>query len=276
MESSGGSVAGQTRDFRVPIRAPRPSPTSRPTHQGPLANPVRDQALARIAARARAAQGWCPTIIDTNGDGRITRPWNSGSGLRDPNLDTQLTGFAYGIIVNPVDGSIWITRTGGVPGRIFRLELGGNPPETCKAEVYEPPFETPALPQDEWGFSPRGIDVARDGIIWTALSGSGHLASFDRTKCAVLKGPEATGQHCPEGWTLYPTPGPQMTNVATSGSATGVLTTRTRAGRGEPSGPTLGRTSPGTSRVVRERRAKSLSSRYGRIRWPGRRERRSD
>ena len=56
--------------------------------QGPLANPVRDQALARIAARARAAQGWCPTIIDTNGDGRITRPWNSGSGLRDPNLDT--------------------------------------------------------------------------------------------------------------------------------------------------------------------------------------------
>ena len=187
--------------------------------QGPLANPVRDQALARIAARARAAQGWCPTIIDTNGDGRITRPWNSGSGLRDPNLDTQLTGFAYGIIVNPVDGSIWITRTGGVPGRIFRLELGGNPPETCKAEVYEPPFETPALPQDEWGFSPRGIDVTRDGIIWTALSGSGHLASFDRTKCAVLKGPEATGQHCPEGWTLYPTPGPQMTNVATSGSA---------------------------------------------------------
>ena len=197
----GGKRGGAKPGLSGP---PRPSPTSRPIHQGPLANPVRDQALARIAARARAAQGWCPTIIDTNGDGRITRPWNSGSGLRDPNLDTQLTGFAYGIIVNPVDGSIWITRTGGVPGRIFRLELGGNPPETFKAEVYEPPFETPALPQDEWGFSPRGIDVARDGIIWTALSGSGHLASFDRTKCAVLKGPEATGQHCPEGWDPLP------------------------------------------------------------------------
>jgi hypothetical protein len=63
------------------------------------------------------------------------------------------------------------------------------------------------------------MDVTRDGIIWTALSGSGHMASFDRSKCKVLNGPEATGQHCPEGWTLYPTPGPQMKNVVTSGSA---------------------------------------------------------
>ena len=35
---------------------------------------------------------------------------------------------------------------------------------------------------------------------------SGHLASFDRRKCTVLWGPTATGQHCPEGWTLYPFP----------------------------------------------------------------------
>jgi hypothetical protein len=106
-----------------------------------------------------------------------------------------------------------------VPGRLFRLELGDNPPQTCKAEVYEPPFENPTVPQSRWGFSPRGIDVTRDGVIWTALSGSGHLASFDRTKCEVLNGPTATGQHCPEGWTLHPTPGPQMKNVVTSGSA---------------------------------------------------------
>jgi hypothetical protein len=41
----------------------------------------------------------------------------------------------------------------------------------------------------------------------TVLS-SGHLASFERSKC---KGPlneltAATGQHCPEGWTLYTLP----------------------------------------------------------------------
>jgi hypothetical protein len=186
---------------------------------GPLVQQIRDQAPGRLALREEVAQGWCPTVIDTNGDGRITRPWNTGSGPIDPSRDTQMTGFGYGVIVNPVDGSIWIARTGGAPGRLFRLELGDDPPNTCKAEVYEPPFENPAVPRDEWGFSPRGIDVSRDGIIWTALSGSGHMASFDRSKCKVLNGPTATGQHCPEGWTLHATPGPQMKNVETSGSA---------------------------------------------------------
>ena len=185
---------------------------------GPLVDPIRDQAPARLALRAEAAQGWCPTVVDTNGDGRITRPWNTGS-ARDPNLDTQFTGFAYGVVVNPVDNSVWIARTGGIPGRIYRLVLGDNPPETCSAEVYEPPFNNPAVPEEDWGFSPRGIDITRDGIIWTALSGSGHLASFDRSKCTVLNGPEATGQHCVEGWTLYPAPGPRMKNAETSASA---------------------------------------------------------
>ena len=49
------------------------------------------------------------------------------------------------------------------------------------------------------GFAPRGIDVDRNGVIWTALSGSAQMASFDRTKCDTLNGPEATGQHCVEG-----------------------------------------------------------------------------
>lgn len=187
--------------------------------QGPLVTPVGPRAPGRLALREEAAQGWCPTVVDTNGDGRITRPWNTSNGPIDPSRDTQMTGFAYGIIVNPVDGSVWIARTGGVPGRLFRLELGDNPPQTCKAEVYEPPFENPDVPQDQWGFSPRGIDITSDGVIWTALSGSGHFASFDRSKCEVLSGPTATGQHCPEGWTLHPTPGPQMKNVVTSGSA---------------------------------------------------------
>ena len=35
----------------------------------------------------------------------------------------------------------------------------------------------------------------------------------------MLSGPTATGKHCPEGWTLYPFPGPQFKDVASSGSA---------------------------------------------------------
>jgi hypothetical protein len=97
------------------------------------------------------------------------------------------------------------------------LNPGSNPPETALAEVYEPPLNDPQNP----GFSPRGGDVDRNGVYWAALA-SGHLASFDRRKCkAPLNGPKATGQHCPEGWTLYPEPLPQMKGVTASGSAEG-------------------------------------------------------
>jgi hypothetical protein len=63
------------------------------------------------------------------------------------------------------------------------------------------------------------MDIDRDNVVWVAL-GSGHLASFDRRKCkGPLNGPHATGQHCPEGWTLYATPGPNFRDVKGSGSA---------------------------------------------------------
>ncbi len=105
----------------------------------------------------------------------------------------------------------------GFPGGIVRLNPGSNPPETALAEYYEVPWNNPKAPV--WGFSPRGMDVDRNNVAWVAL-GSGHLASFDRRKCkGPLNGPTATGQHCPEGWTLYPTPGPNFKNVKDSGSA---------------------------------------------------------
>lgn len=166
----------------------------------------------------RAAQGWCPTVVDTNGDGQITRPWNEPGEPIDPTRDTRTVGFAYGVIPDRMDDTVWVARAfGSFPGTIVRLERGDNPPETCIAEVYEPPIDNPMAEVE--GHSPRGIDIDRNGLIWTALSGSGHLASFDRSKCRVLRGPEATGQHCPEGWRLYPTPGPQMKGVTDSGSA---------------------------------------------------------
>ena len=79
-------------------------------------------------------------------------------------------------------------------------------------ELYEVPsvLDPNVLPEKR-GFGSRGIDIDRDGVIWTALSGSSHLASFDRRKCAVHNGPATVeGRHCVEGWTLYPTPGPEI------------------------------------------------------------------
>ncbi len=175
----------------------------------------------------RASQGWCPTVIDTNGDGVITKPWNeanmsgdfsleAGDVEIDPALDTRIGSLdkyqrAYGVIPHP-DGSVWISRRYPVPGQLVRLDIGDNPPETCKSEVYEPPYDPTGDPS-AWGYGPRGIDVDRNGVMWTALGGSGHMASFDRSKCAVLNGPTATGQHCEEGWTLYQTPGPRLKGV---------------------------------------------------------------
>ncbi len=165
---------------------------------------------------AQAAQGWCPIVVDTNGDGRITE-WVGRAGDLDPALDKEMGGGWYGIVPDPTADSVVWAASGGVPGQIVRLELGDDPPETCIAEYYQPPFENPDAPIQ--GFSPRGIDIGTDGIVWTALSGSGHMASFDRGRCDVLNGPTATGQHCPQGWTLHATPGPQMKGVTTHGSA---------------------------------------------------------
>ena len=158
------------------------------------------------------AQGWCPTVVDTNGDGRITKPWNEPEVVRgdfDPARDTRVTVGAYGIIVNPVDGSVWGAQD-SYPGRIVRLTVGDDPPESCIAEVFEVPSERwDVEASGEVGFMPRGLDVDTNGVLWTALSGTNHLASFDRSRCEPLTGPEAhTGRHCAEGWTLHPLPGP--------------------------------------------------------------------
>ena len=164
----------------------------------------------------QASQGWCPTIIDTNGDGMVTE-WVGIRDEVDPTKDKQVGGGWYGIVPDPTADHVVWAAAGGVPGQIVRLSIGDNPPDTCISEYYQPPFDNPNAPIQ--GYSPRGIDIDRNGVVWTALSGSGHIAKFDRSRCAVLNGPTATGQHCPEGWTLYATPGPQLKGVDDHGSA---------------------------------------------------------
>ena len=58
----------------------------------------------------------------------------------------------------------------------------------------------------EPGFDPRGVDIDSNGVVWTALAASSHLASFDVRKCKDLNGAAKTdGSQCKEGWTLYQT-----------------------------------------------------------------------
>ena len=152
------------------------------------------------------SQGWTPYILDTNGNGKVDA-WVGPDDPIDPTKDQRIRGGSYGVQPNPVDGSIWVATGGtgnnpvGTEAAIIRVSPGANPPYTALSERYEAPIP---------GGLPRGIDLDRNGLVWTALAGSGHIASFDRRKCKVLNGPTATGKHCPEGWTLYQTPGPKF------------------------------------------------------------------
>jgi hypothetical protein len=153
------------------------------------------------------AQGWTPFVLDSNGNGKRDEWVEPGEPL-DPAKDRRVVTGLYAVAVNPVDGTIWGTAR-SFPGYVVRVNPGPDPTHTALTELYQPP-----LP----GYGPRGGDIDRNGVYWTSLS-SGHLASFDRRKCkGPLNGPDATGKHCPEGWTLYPFPGPQFKDVTDSGS----------------------------------------------------------
>jgi hypothetical protein len=178
------------------------------------------------------AEGWCGQVLDTNGDGKITRPFNRvtprrggedllyngdtaggpapaggrGRGQQpaaafDPKLDTLISYNLYSVIPSPVDDSVWgISET--YPGFLVRMQRGSNPPETCKSQLFKVPMP---------GYDPRGVDIDSNGVVWTALAATSHLASFDVRKCKDLNGPAKTdGSQCAEGWTLYQTTGPKL------------------------------------------------------------------
>jgi hypothetical protein len=161
-------------------------------------------------------QGWTVLVLDTNGNGVRDEHVNPGE-PPDPAKDTRVTTGFYAVAPAP-DGSVWGTSI-GYPGAVLRLTPGSDPSRTALVEVFQPPLDESGAPVE--GFSPRGGDVDRDGVFWSALA-SGHMASFDRRLCTgPLNGPEATGQHCPEGWTFHPEPLPQIRGVETPGSAEG-------------------------------------------------------
>ena len=143
-------------------------------------DPAKPESLARANRHSEVR-------LDTDGDGKA---------------DQSLVGFHYGVIPNPRDGSVWsavppgISSPPGKPGWLLRYD-----PVQNRHEAYSPPAP---------GMGPRGVDVDTRGVVWTALAGSGQLASFDRSRCRQHWG---LGQQCPEGWTLYPVPGPRVAGM---------------------------------------------------------------
>jgi hypothetical protein len=193
---------------------------------------VYDQTPGTPEEKEQKAVGWCGQVLDTNGDGKITRPFNviqqgrvvdasilyatdtaaapgAGRGRGqaptipfDPTKDTLVSYSLYAMIPSPVDDSVWGVAESPFPGMLVRMMRGNNPPETCKTQIFQVPAP---------GYDPRGVDVDSNGVVWTGLAATSHLASFDVRKCRDLNGPAKTdGSQCKEGWTLYQTQGPRF------------------------------------------------------------------
>ncbi len=142
------------------------------------------------------AMGWSEAVVDSDGDGKP---------------DLPIVGFRYSVIPNPVKKDVWVAippgsygkfPTYGKPGYIMRFDPVAN-----THEVFSPPFPASGA---------RGIDVDSKGNLWAAMAGSGHLGRFDRDRCKQTWG---AGDQCPEGWTIWPTPGPNFEGIDSSGSA---------------------------------------------------------
>lgn len=147
---------------------------------------------------AIASQGWSPLILDTNGNGKVDE-WTEPGRRINAKKDARVNAGFYAVMPNIKDGSVWGSNAFSYPGAIVRFD-----PATGLGEKYNVP-----LP----GFGSRGADIDKRGTVWVSL-GSGHLGEFNRDKCkGPLNGPDATGDHCPEGWTFHQLPGPGFKRI---------------------------------------------------------------
>jgi hypothetical protein len=174
----------------APRGAAAPAPAAAPTGAG------RGAAAPPAGAAARGGPGG-------GGGGRGGRGGQGGGApaVFNPALDSQVSYSLYSVIPSPVDDSVWgVAET--FPGYLVRVRRGANPPETCITQLFKVPSP---------GLDPRGVDIDSNGVVWTALAASSHLASFDVRKCTDLNGPAKTdGSQCANGWTLYKTTGPMF------------------------------------------------------------------
>jgi hypothetical protein len=167
---------------------------------GPVAGWVNTKVFDETGS-AEKAVGWFPFVLDTNGNGKL----DEFADKTEEGKDTRFNPGSgpYAVMPHPTDGSIWYTSGvfGGRPG-FLRFD-----PKTKLSEFYEVPKEAIGL---------RGGDIGKDGVLYGSGS-AGHLIAFDRTKCKQpLNGPNANGQHCPEGFTLHKYPGPGFDDVPNS------------------------------------------------------------
>lgn len=152
----------------------------------------------RVWTSGAQVAAWVDTkVFDETGDAAKAQRWMPFVLANGQPLQGYGT---YAVMPSIVDGSVWYTArifAGG--GVLLRFD-----PKTELTEIFNVPAP---------GYAPRGADIDKQGVAWVSL-GSGHMGSFDRRKCkAALSGPNATGDHCPEGWSFHRYPGPGFRGI---------------------------------------------------------------
>jgi hypothetical protein len=161
---------------------------------GPVAGWVNTKVFLETGDEKKAV-GWFPFVLDLNGNGKLDEFTDPGKPEAGKDMRFNPGSGPYAVMPHPTDGSVWYTSGvfAGTPG-FLRYD-----PKTQLSEFYAVPKE---------GIGLRGGDIGADGVLYGSGS-AGHLVAFDRRKCkGPLNGPNATGNHCPEGWTLHKYPGP--------------------------------------------------------------------
>ncbi len=194
-----------------------------------------DETLAKTKDEIKAEQtavGWCGQVLDTNGDGKITRPWNTTTNRVSGNEllyqgDTgggaaPAAGARAGApaAAAPAAAGGRGAGRGGAPSAPFDPKLDTmvrynlysvipSPVDDSVWGISENPFpgmlvrlqrgnnppetcKATLFKIPEPGFDPRGVDIDSHGVVWTALAASSQLASFDARKCKDLNGAAKT------------------------------------------------------------------------------------
>jgi hypothetical protein len=142
-------------------------------------------------------QGWCPMVLDAN-------------------RDQAAVDFPCRQIASASDGAVWCAAGGVDDQRIVRVEIGADPPRTCRTEIYRAPAW-----RDVAG--PRDVAVDGSGTVWVTMAATDHVARFDRRQCKPAVPFDPAGTDCPEGWRFYPIPGPAFSIASPTAGADTVL-----------------------------------------------------
>ncbi len=165
------------------------------------------------------AVGWCGQVLDTNGDGKITKPCQvaanagaqvmprfsirpipppaetssagggrgrgaapTGSPEADPKLDTMVSYNLYSIIPSPVDDSVWGVSESSTRDARSACSAANNPPSTCKTHALQGARTGLRSARRRHRQQRRGLD------------GSGRHQPPGQLRRAQVQGPERPGE----------------------------------------------------------------------------------